>query len=110
MLGHIVASEPLSVPIIPLRAFISRAYQVAVEPVSQVMIALLGKYLSKCQNTVCGLIGFASFCARASNTFHQCSFHFSILLRQSLSSLRLISGIKARRVILASPCKCTSIG
>ncbi len=73
----------------PRRILMSRAYQLAAEPESLERMALSGSRFDSSQKTRCGLIGLASFIARASSTFHQSATLASIRLRQLRSVLRL---------------------
>ena len=66
----------------PRRIFRSRAYQLAQEPESLVMIARSGSRGDNSQETRCGLIGLAGCMARSSSVFHQSSVQPSIFLRQ----------------------------
>src|SRR5204862_484213 len=64
--GPIVASVPESDPIIPFRILMSRAYQLAAEPESEVRIAPSGSRFESSKKTRCGLVGSASSSARRS--------------------------------------------
>src|SRR5437879_6112377 len=68
--GPMVARFPESDPIIPLRNFRSRAYQLAVDPESAATMQRSGSRGDSSQNTRCGLIGFAEVMARVSSSFH----------------------------------------
>src|SRR6059058_885071 len=68
--GPIVARLPLSDPIMPRRNLRSRAYQLATEPESAEITQSSGRRFDASQKTRWGLIGFASFIARASSVFH----------------------------------------
>src|SRR5665213_2484975 len=104
------ARPPESEHIMPRRIFKSRAYQLAHEPESLVMIARSGKREDNSQVTRCGLMGFAEVSARASSTCHHSDTPFSILVRQLRSDLRSSSGSSARNVSALSPTRFTSMG
>src|SRR5205085_3242131 len=108
--GPIVARFPDSDPIMPRRNFRSRAYQLAVDPESAEMMHLSGNRFDASQKTRCGLIGFASFMARSSRTFHHVFTSSSIFVRQSRFVFGLRSGMSARNVSALSPVRLTSIG
>src|ERR1700739_4732658 len=76
------AKPPDREHIIPRRIFRSRAYQLAQEPESLVMIARSGNNGDNSHATRCGLTGFAPTCARASMSRHQAAIFFSICRRQ----------------------------
>src|SRR5215471_13383493 len=100
-----VARLPDREAIIPSRIFISLANQLAVEPESAVRMQSLGSLEDNSQKTRCGLIGLASFMARASITFHQRSISFSICFLQLLSVFLFNNGMSACNVLLLSPCR-----
>ncbi|CAN5437024.1 hypothetical protein BH18ACT1_BH18ACT1_16350 [soil metagenome] len=95
---------------IPLRILMSRAYQLAAEPESALIITSSGRRGDSSQNTRWGLTGSASFMARASTMRHQRSTSASMPARQERSSLRRSIGRRARRVARLSPTRLTSIG
>src|SRR5688500_12152016 len=64
----IVARLPDSDAIIPSRMFSSRAYQLASDPESAVMIHLSGRSGDNDQKTNCGFNGEASFSARTASS------------------------------------------
>src|ERR1700740_3485723 len=78
----IEARPPESEHIVPRLIFRSRAYQLAQEPESLVMIARSGRRGDNSQATRCGLIGLAGCIARSSNVSHQSRVQPSISLRQ----------------------------
>ena len=104
------ARPPDSDPFMPRRIFRSRAYQLATEPESAVMIAFSGSRLLSSQNTRCGLIGSAECIARASSTFHQSSMSAAIVLRQASSGFCSSIGSSAAERSALSPIRLTSIG
>ena len=108
--GPMLARPPDRLAFMPLRNLISRAYQFAAEPESQVRMALSGRRGDSSQNTRCGLTGLASFMARASITRHQRATFSSISVCQPRSVLRSSKGISARKVARASPTRLHSIG
>src|SRR5947207_1754191 len=67
----IEARPPDSEHLMPRLIFRSRAYQLAQEPESLVMIARSGRRGDSSQATRCGLIGEAGCIARSSSVFHQ---------------------------------------
>src|ERR1700710_2966585 len=79
------ARLPESDPFMPRRILMSRAYQLATEPLSPVMMQLSGSRDDNSQNTRCGLIGSADSIARSSIVSHQLETSFSISCRQLLS-------------------------
>lgn len=66
----------------PRRILMSRAYQLATEPESAVMMQFSGNRLDSSQNTRCGLIGLADAIARSSSVFHQAATPVSMPRRQ----------------------------
>jgi hypothetical protein len=78
----IEARPPEREHIIPRRILMSRAYQLAQEPESLVMIARSGSRGASSQATRCGFTGSAETWARSSISFHQAATFFSICSRQ----------------------------
>ena len=76
----------------PRRIFRSRAYQLAQEPESLVMIARSGRRGDNSQATRCGLIGWAGCMARSSAVSHQSATCFSMCSRQLRSVFCSSSG------------------
>src|SRR5216110_1382397 len=66
--GPIVARLPESEAIIPRRTFRSRAHQLVDDPESAQRMQRSGSFGESSQKRRCGLIGLASFIARAFNT------------------------------------------
>src|SRR5439155_16533932 len=106
----IEASPPDSEHIMPRRILRSRAYQLAQDPESLVMIARSGRRGDNSQATRCGLIGSAGCIARSSSVFHQSRVQPSMLLRQVWSDFSSKNGNRERKVSAASPARLTSIG
>ncbi len=94
----------------PRRIFKSRANQFAALPLSAERMQRSGSRGESSQKTRCGLIGLASFIARASSTFHHSAMFASIFSRHERSVFRRSSGISARSVSALSPTSGTSIG
>src|SRR4051794_30549466 len=104
------ARPPESEHIMPRRIFRSRAYQLAHDPESDVMMARSGSRGDSSHATRCGLTGCAATMARSSSVFHHEATLASTFLRQSLDFLALSSGSSARKVSAESPSRLTSIG
>ncbi len=94
----------------PRRILTSRAYQLAQEPESLVMIAWSGSRGDSSKATRWGLIGSAATMARASSFSSQSARHCLISPRHFRSVFSVSSGNRARRVSAASPCRLTSMG
>ena len=80
----------------PRRIFRSRAYQLAQEPESLVMIAWSGSRGDSSQATRCGLIGLASAMARSSSVSHHVLVTACDLSRQARSDFCCSIGSSAR--------------
>src|SRR3954453_242413 len=104
------ASPPDSEHFMPRRIFRSRAYQLAQEPESLVMIALSGSSGDNSQVTRCGLIGFAAAMARLYRVFHHLAVDPLARFRQARSVFCSNIGSSARSVSVLSPTRLTSIG
>src|SRR6478672_10406813 len=97
------ASPPESEHIMPRLMRMSRAYQFAQEPESEVMIALSGRRGDSSHTTRCGLTGLASAMARSSMVFHQSCMFDAIVSRHDVSAFDCRKGSKARSVSAESP-------
>src|SRR6185437_8052940 len=106
----IEARPPESEHIMPRRILRSRAYQLAHEPLSLVMMARSGSRGDNSQATRCGLIGLAAACARASSVFHHSRIQPSMVPRHVRSLLSCSIGSNALSVSALSPTRLTSIG
>src|SRR5579875_3344807 len=106
MVARLPDSEPRMLP----RNLNWRAYQLADDPESAVMIALSGSLGDRSANSFIGLIGSADTSASIAMVSHQRATFFSIFSRQDRSDLRSIIGISARSVAAASPTRLTSLG
>src|SRR6185437_16209708 len=104
------ARPPDSEHIMPRRILRSRAYELAQEPESLVMMARSGKRGDNSQTTRCGLIGLAVWPARSSRVCHQSLVQPAISLRQFVSDFSFSNGNSARKVSALSPTRLTSIG
>src|SRR5690606_508459 len=105
-----VAKPPDNDAIMPGRNLMSRAYQLAEDPESQVMMLLSGKRGESSQKTRSEFTGSPSSKARASILFHQSATFSCMRCLQRELSLRSRNGINASNVALLSPTKPTSTG
>ena len=105
-----VARFPDSDPRIRPRKRSCRAYQLAAEPESAVMMASSGSRSLSSANSRIGLIGSAATAASLAIVCHQRSTSDSMPSRHERSALRSSSGINARSVVAASPTRFTSFG
>ena len=102
-----VARFPDSDPRIRPRKRSCRAYQLAAEPESAVMMASSG---SRSLSSANSRIGSAATAASMAIVCHQRSTSDSMPSRHERSALRSSSGINARSVEAASPTRFTSFG
>ena len=94
----------------PRRIFRSRAYQLAHEPESEVMMARSGRREDNSHATRCGLTGCAGTIARSSSVFHDWATLFCTRSRQAFDCFVLRNGNSALNVSAESPVRFTSIG